>query len=398
MKTFTTIFKKELKDSLRDRRTLLMMVIIPLLLFPILITISTKLQVRQIRKAQEKILKIGLITNGNAEAFRQTLLARTDVQIVENIQVESAEALILSDSLDAVMVFAEDFDREVSALRVGKMRLYFRSAEDRDIGKRRLLDLISDFEKSVVSGRFKKLNLDEAILKAVRVEEKDVATQKEKLGKAIGGFLPYIFVIFCYLGALYPAIDLGAGEKERGTLETLLTSPATRFQILLGKFGVVVLTGVMSAVVSIVGLFLAVRQATEIPPELLSAILGILEVKSILLVLTLLVPLTIFLAAVLLSISIYAKSFKEAQSLISPLMIVVIVPVFIGLMPGITLDTTTALIPILNVSLATKAILSGTMTAGLLSEVYVSLIIFAAASLYGCAKWFEREETIFRGS
>lgn len=398
MKTIITIFKKELKDSLRDRRTLLMMVIIPLLLFPILITITMKLQERQIKKAAEKILKIGLITHGNAESFRQQLLSRADVVVVENIHADSAEALIQSDSLDAVMIFAEDFDQQVSAMQSGSLKLYYRSAEDLDIGKKRLLDLIADFEKKVVSGRFKKLNLDETILKAVRVQEKDIATPREKIGKIIGGFLPYLFVIFCYLGALYPAIDLGAGEKERGTLETLLTAPATRFQILLGKFGVIVLAGVMSALVSMLGLFIAVSQGTEIPPELINMVIGILDVKSILLVLSLLILLTVFLAAFLLSISIYARSFKEAQSLVSPLMIVVIVPVFIGLMPGITLDATTALIPILNVSLATKDIIAGTIRPALLAEVYLSLIALAAISLYGCAKWFEREETIFRGS
>lgn len=83
--------------------------------------------------------------------------------------------------------------------------------------------------------------------------------------------------------------------------------------------------------------------------------------------------------------------------MISPLMIVVILPVLIGLVPGISLDTVTAVIPVLNVSLATKEIIAGTIKTGLLLEVYASLLVLAGLSLYGCTRWFEREETIFRG-
>jgi sodium transport system permease protein len=199
------------------------------------------------------------------------------------------------------------------------------------------------------------------------------------------------------MGSMYPAIDLAAGEKERGTMETLLTAPVTRFQILLGKFAVVVVTGLLSAVVSIVGIFLAVRQASTIPPAVFNAVMAILDVQSVLLVLSLLVPLTVFFAAFLLSVSIFAKSYKEAQSMISPLMIVIILPVLIGLFPGVALDSVTALIPVLNVSLATKEIIAGTIKPGLLVEVYASLFVLAGASLFGCARWFGREETIFRG-
>jgi sodium transport system permease protein len=160
---------------------------------------------------------------------------------------------------------------------------------------------------------------------------------------------------------------------------------------------VVVLTGLMSAVVSIFGILFGMRQITKIPPEVMNAVLAILDVQTVLLVLSLLFPLTVFFAAFLLSMSVYAKSYKEAQSMISPLMIVVILPVMIGLFPGIALDPVTALIPVLNVSLATKEIIAGTIKTGLLLEVYASLLVLAGLSLFGCARWFEREETIFRG-
>ncbi len=84
--------------------------------------------------------------------------------------------------------------------------------------------------------------------------------------------------------------------------------------------------------------------------------------------------------------------------MISPMSIVVILPVLVGLLPGVELDAVTALIPVLNVSLATKEIIAGTIKPMLLAEVYVTLLAIAFLSLWGCAKWFEREETIFRGT
>jgi sodium transport system permease protein len=134
------------------------------------------------------------------------------------------------------------------------------------------------------------------------------------------------------------------------------------------------------------------------PKEMLQAVTSILDVQSVLLTLSLLLPLTIFFAGFLLSLSMYAKSYKEAQSLISPLTIVVILPVGIGMVPGFNLNPVTALIPVLNVSLATKDIIAGTIQPGLLALVYLSLIALAALSLWACARWFNREETIFRGA
>ncbi len=398
MNILLTIFRKELVDTIRDRRTLFMMIIFPLFLVPVMMLLATKLQTSQMKKAEEKIIRIGIVTNNNATDFSEELRQRKDLRIIEGINPNSATALIQSDSLEAVIILAPDFDKRVSCLEAGDLQLYFKSSDDFNIVKKRIMKLIDGYETRLLEKRLKKLQLSTSITTTLRVHEHDIATMQEKIGMVIGGFLPYIFVIFCFMGSMYPAIDLAAGEKERGTIETLLTVPATKFQILLGKFAVVVLVGLSSAAISIIGLYITVKQIHEIPQEVMDVIMGILGVKTILLVFSLLFPLAMFMAAFLLSLSIFAKSFKEAQSLISPLTIIIIIPVFIALIPGINLNYITALIPILNVSLTTKSIISGTITFGILCEVYVSLIILAAVSLYLCSKWFEREEIIFRGS
>jgi sodium transport system permease protein len=398
MNHFVTIFRKELTDTIRDRRTLFFSVIFPLLLVPMMLTVVTKLQSSSMKKAEEKIIRVGLVTNGCARVFAEDLLRTPGLRVVQGIAADSAEQFIKSDSLDAVIVVDRNFDTDVDQMRAGTISLTYKSSEDYDMVKRRLTTSLERFEKSLTTARFKKLNLDENIGKTIRIEEHDVASVKERLGKAIGGMVPYFFVIFCFLGAMYPAIDLGAGEKERGTMETLLTAPVSRFQILLGKFAVVVLAGILSAGISMLGVYIAIQQVKEIPPELMKVILGIVDAQTILLVLSLLLPLAIFFASALLSLSIFARSYKEAQSMISPLSIVIILPVLAGVMPGVELDAVTALIPVLNVSLATREIIAGTIKPVLLVEVYASLFALASLSLWGCAKWFEREGTIFRGT
>jgi sodium transport system permease protein len=351
----------------------------------------------QAKKARERKLKVGLILNGNTEEFKQMLLESDGVKIVEGISVDEGKALVTVDSLDAVIVLEPEFDKRVEDLASGRIDLYFRAPERRSIERNRLSELMESLEKRLRSIRFENLKLDESIIETIDVSEHNLATMKERIAEVVGGFLPYLFIIFCFTGSMYPAIDLAAGEKERGTLETLLTSPAGRAQILLGKFWVVVLTGILAAIISIVGMYIGVLQMREIPAELLKTILTILEFRSIALLISLLFPLTVFFAAILLSLSIFAKSFKEAQSIITPMMLLVIIPAFIGLLPGMKLTTQTAIIPILNVSLATKAIIAGTISGFLLTLVYASLVIYAAVSLYACSKLFKLESTLFRG-
>jgi sodium transport system permease protein len=228
MKTVFVIFKKELIDTLRDRRTLVSMILIPLLLFPLLIGISSRVMTSQIRKAQEKILNIAVIAQGNAGGFLELLREQKNIRVIENLSLDSARSLIDKDSLDACFEFSPDFDRQVAVLKPGDVTMYYKSTEQRAIEKERSADLLKRFEQKLRTRRLESLKIDESVMKVVNLRQENIASAKEKIAGVIGGFLPYLFIIFCFLGSMYPAIDLAAGEKERGTLETLLTSPASR--------------------------------------------------------------------------------------------------------------------------------------------------------------------------
>jgi sodium transport system permease protein len=397
MKHFITIFRKEFTDTIRDRRTLFFMIVFPLLVTPLLISAITMIQVKSVKKAQSKTLRVAVVMNGNAEGLSAELAKTQGLKVVDYVPVDSVEAFIARDSLDAGLVVAKDFDSEVDKLHSGTVKLFYKSSQDYDAVGRRMKEMLEKWEKSLVEVRFARLQLDQNIVNPVKLEEHDVAKMQEKMGKTVGGMIPYLFLLMCFTGSMYPAIDLAAGEKERGTMETLLTAPVGRFQILLGKFAVVVLAGLVSASAQVLGIFLAIRNIPEMPPDLLASMAGILAVGSVVLVILLILPVAIFFAAALLSISMYAKSYKEAQAMITPLSIAIILPAMIGMMPGTDLTAVTALIPVLNVCLATKEIIAGTANPLFLAEAYVSLIVLGGLSLLACSKWFMREETIFRG-
>jgi sodium transport system permease protein len=404
MKKIFVIFKKELIDTLRDRRTLMMMFILPVLLIFLMMNLIVSLSRSQTRKAEEKVLKVGIIKKGEVEAFQSILEKDKKIIVIENLETDKIRDSILGKELDFAIVFEEAFDRKVKERRSGTVEIYFKASRENNIAKKRIHDALKEYKEDLLALRLKELNeqykeleLNRSFVDPLKINEEDLASIRETIGESIGGFIPYIFVLFCFIGAMYPAIDLAAGEKERATIETLLTSPATRMQIVLGKFLVVTLAGITSAGISILALYLSLRGSKDIPQKVFDGLIRIIELESIGLLLSLLILLCVFFAAVLLTFSVFARSFKEAQTIITPLNILVIIPVMIGLFPGIKLNTITALIPVLNVSLATREIVSGTIQTGLLMEVYLSLFIFAAASLYFCSWWFKREDIIFRG-
>lgn len=395
-RTFT-IFRKELIDTLRDRRTLIMMVVVPVLVVPIMILVVVKVGALLERKASEKQLKIAVVGAEYAPDLHSLIASDSQIIVIQGIAIEDVAATVREDSVDGAVVIPSTFLDRINADRQAAVQLYYQSTRSLNVAERRLRDIIEEYDEEIVGRRIERLNLDAQLFDAIEIVNFDVATVKERIGETAGRLLPYMFILFCFMGSMYPGIDLGAGEKERGTLETLLSSPATRLEIVLGKFLVISLIGLASAMISIGGLYIAVLQIKEIPEQIMAVISDILDLKVIGMIASLLIPLEAFFAAVILAVSIYSKSFKEAQSSLTPMSFVVIVPVLIGLMPGVELTWKTALIPILNVSLASKDVISASIEPTHLALVYASLLLLASVSIVFCVKWFNREATLFRG-
>ena len=396
MSIIVSIFKKELIDVLRDRRTLMFMVVIPILITPLLIIGSIKFQEYQNKKSEEKILKIAYINESEDSLTKQLLSDQKGVKIIEGVPIDSIESYIKSDSLQGGLYLGKGFLKKIKTNSSGDVKIYYKSSDLMSKSKKRIQAALDIYTEKIIAERLKQLNVDGQILEPITITNIDMATAKETLGKAVGGFIPYVLVMFIFLGAMYPAIDLGAGEKERGSLETLLSSPATKFEITMGKLLVVSLTGIVSGLVSVLGISSSLFFIDKIPVQIQETILELINPFMIFSIIILMIPIAIFFASMLLSISFYARSFKEAQSLMGPLNMVIIVPLFLSLGPGMEMDHATALMPLINVGLLTKEILAGSVELIYFIETLFSLLFCAAIGIWFSVFWFKKENTIFR--
>ncbi len=421
MKNIITIFRKEFLDLSRDKRTMRTMLLIPIFLYPVIITLVSQFMSNQTKKAAEEGLRIGVIENGNEASFvnfnsenvnNMAALAKDSAALQKALDANEVVApakivmlhtdtsairsLIDADSVDAIFWFAPGFDSSLAHMQPADYKMFYNSSKHEfKVGM--IFNLHDAYKGYVVKNRLAQLQLNETVIDPFTADtDNDLASTQEQTGQIIGGILPYFFIIFCLLGCMYPGIDMGAGEKERGTLETLLVSSASRSEIYIGKFLVVTLCGFISACAALIGMAIALKINSSIPASISDAIFHVLNPSSLVMILSILLPLNIFFASVILALSIMAKSFKEAQTMVSPLMILAVLPSMIGFLPGVTHNLSTAWIPILNVSLGTKAIISGTVETLPLIITYVSLILYALIGLFVSVRFFNDEKNIAR--
>ncbi len=390
------IFRKELLDTLRDRRTLMTMLVIPILVFPITLNVFVAVSESFEESASSKTMKIGIVGDHNKNYTRQL------EQIPE--AVGPKKIIVFKDSLTLRKAIEVDriqlgliIPTNESTLRARQQTIALNWLLDAsEVGRSERANLYgSSLQANAEKERLRKLGLRAEQIKPMTIQTINCASDKKMVGQLAGGILPYIFIAFGFIGCMYPAIDLFTGEKERGTLETLLTVPVGRWKILIGKMLVVVSSGMLAASCSLLGLFISIEFLDLAQnKELLEVIHGILTPYFIGSMLALLLPLVIFFAGLMIPIAIYAKSFKEAQSIITPLNIVMVLPAMVGFFPGIELNLNTTLIPVVNVVLATKELIAGTLSLPYFLSVFGIMCLLALLSVLISYKQFGKESNI----
>jgi sodium transport system permease protein len=391
-----TIFKKELKDTLRDRRTLMMMLVIPILVFPIIMNVFVSISASFQKEAATKKVKIGMVGNEQNFLFNELKLIPESMGAKEIVFYKDTTQMIedlKKDSLQLASFIVADFDQRMDSMQPAPVVFYYNAT---DMGMKERAELyMTVIDEKAKQNRYKKLGIDQAKVQPIMTEYKNIASDKEMVGKLAGGMLPYIFIAFGFIGCMYPAIDLFTGEKERGTIETLLTTPVARWQILFGKMGVVVLSGITAATCALLGLFMSIEVLDVVEnAEILNIVHSILSPTFIVLLYSLLIPLTVFFAGVMIPIAVYAKSFKEAQSIITPLNIVMILPAMVGFFPGVELNIITACIPVVNIVLATKELIAGTLEFGLVALSFSVMFVLAILAVFISYKRFDKETNV----
>ncbi len=382
-------------DTLRDRRTIISMILVPILLFPVLMFGMSGLVIFFVRKAEEKPARVVILGKENAPSLTQRLSQDDKYKILLESDFKNA---IREKRIEAALAFSEDFERRIEREDTAQAIIYYDRAEVKsDLTMEELKDHLRDYEDSIVTSRLKKRKIEKSLLHPVNIERENVASKEKMGGFMLSMFLPYIVILLALTGAMYPAIDLTAGEKERGTLETILVSPASRGELATGKFLCVMTVSVITAVLATCSMGITAGMGfAQMGPFAGDEAQLSFKFASIIVILVLLLPISALFSSVLLSVSLFAKSYKEAQSYITPLMLLAIMPAMISFMPGIELSWSFAFVPIINVSLALKEVLLGTYNWGFIGLIFLSTVIYASFSVFITKKLFEKEKVLFR--
>ncbi|WP_223668459.1 ABC transporter permease [Kangiella shandongensis] len=394
------VYKKELLEILRDKKTLIFSILLPTIIFPVLFFGIGKFTQSKTEEAETKELKIAFINGDTFEGLTDLFTAE---KYFKKVTIESSDYKneILDDNVDFIIEVPETASMPSSSTKQEMINLYFKGSSKLDnISSKRVKDIIELYNNTQRLALGEKFNLTTDNVKAfntpISIENKNFASERERMGEFAGPLIAYILIALAVSGAMYPALELGVGEKERGTLETLLLTPMSKGRIVLAKFAVIFTASFFTVIVTLLSYFIWTYIFTMGGKmgglDFLSNISGL----DLLLVAVLLVPLTSIFASIMLSASIYAKNMKEAQAYMSPIFMLGFMPVIVAFVPGMELDVKTAMIPITNVALAMKDLIKGTVDYGMIGVLLASTVVIAGGLLYFTTQFFKKEKVLFR--
>ena len=386
------IIKKEFTELLRDRKTIINSIVLPTLLVPILMFGAIKVTQMVSESEQQKKVKIGLV---NApDDFRKLVVSDTLNEITTYDESIDFKTLIDDETIQTAIVFSSDWKTRMDSLSTSEIKIYRNGSKDNVNG--RVSKMMAVYNAVIKKKRILQLQISADKLVPFQENYIEVGEQKELIGKRIGGFIPYLFILTMWGGCLLAGIDLVTGEKERKTIETTLSLPISKFTVLFGKTVVASLLGFLPAVLNLIGLIVGLKFIDGIPDTFKMAINEMLNFQSISLILLLLIPFSLFLAGLIIALVASATTFKEAQSKATPIIMLIIIPLVLAMMPGIELTWATVFVPVLNIGLGVKEIMAGTIDMTQYAAILISLILFSVGAIYISYKKFSDENAILK--
>src|SRR5271166_631871 len=395
------VYRKELTEALRDRRTLISTLLVPLLLFPLLSVGFGALAVTLVKKAEEEIPKVMLLGGADSPHVLETLRRNKKIEVVP--ATPDWKDKIINKEIRAAIEIPSGFEASLDQQEPETIKIYKYEGELKSsISADNIEKTLKEYRDKVIEARLEASHLPASVLTPFRIKQDNVAPPEKVGGAAFGGLIGYMVIFLCLSGGMYPAMDLTAGEKERGTMETILSSPISRMHLVLGKFLLVLTASLATAALSVLSMgisFSALHHFTTNSGSSrgeAAAFLLNLGPKVVFSVFIMVLPLAVLFSAALMTISLFAKSYKEAQSYITPLMFLVIIPAVAAMLPGVELTPKLALVPVLNMSLLCKELVASTYHWNYIAIIFASTCVYATAALFIAIKMFQRESVLFR--
>lgn len=394
-----TIYKKEILDLLRDKKTLIMMVLVPLVLYPLILVVGLLVSTSVSSNIRESEYNIALVEESGVNYNREELVefledAQDELEYHLNVvECEDPERSLQAEVIDAYVVVRDTGKKPT--FEVNYISSFTKSSAASDM----VMSKLKVYRENESTKLLNDMGLDaEYFLNPLELEWADNASMEESVGNILGMILPFLLITSILMGALYSSIDVTAGEKERGTLETLLTLPVKNTELIMGKFLAVSTISVVSALLNLVSMvFVALYLFETIQmsaTQQLEIELGSF-IPAMIVVMFCVVVFALFISAITMCVTSFAKSFKEANNYSTPLILVVMLTGYIGFIPNVEFTATMAAIPVVNICLLISNLLIFKYDFALIFIVLVSNVAYAALAVWVLSKIYNSEEVLF---
>ena len=409
IKPMFTLYKKEIMDLLRDKKTIIVMILVPILLYPTMMLISLFIMQGIAKDSVEKEYRIAMVESdlkndvedviskgAKEQKYHFKFLSyKTAEEAKEALLAKEADLVVVSDSSDM-----DESTRQIFSDRLFQIKIYNLSASTNSSNAyanvRDVLNRYSDtVRKRALENRFENA---EAIITPIKISAESISTSEENAGSLIGTALPFILILAILTGAIYPAIDATAGERERGTLETIMTLPVRKSEIMVSKFLSVSSIAIFTALLNILSMsamMVYLYKTMDLSGALTNSFEFSRFIPAIVSLLICLPIFAMFTSALCLCVCIFAKSFKEANNISSPIMIVFMFAAMVSILPNVELTEKTALIPISNISLLIKSVFSLDYDVRLVALVLFSNLFYCVLMIVFMSTLFSSEDVLF---
>lgn len=422
-KIIKTLVKKEMLDVFRDKKTVFIMLVIPIILYPLIflgamqlvafisssmekqeykIVVAAEDEGRFLHKLEEfrldgsKTAEGGVQTDADDAAATEKTAEEDErsyeITIVDSGSITDYETALNEEEIDAYVT---------GQLQDAKMQYdvyYLSSADNSSYAAGFIMDVFDALKEDMSKQIIAEEGLDvQAVLEPIAYARRNIASSEQSIGSIMGSILPFMLVISLLMGTMYPAIDTTAGERERGTLETILTLPVTNRQLIVSKFITVAVIGIVSALLNILSMgaitfymYKMLDMQTDMGAFNLAKF-----IPAILVCILAVFAFSLFISAVAMCVTSFAKSYKEANNYITPLMLVVMFVGYVGFLPNIELTQTMAMLPVANICLLVKNMLLFKVDYGVIAMVLLSNVAYAVIAILFLSKIYDSEAILF---
>jgi len=402
---------KELREIFRDRRTIVTLVLMPILIYPLLALVFQRFLLNSLTGPQESVFSLGVETELDMKLLTQQLQLGQEILDRRKaagrdpgkepelpkfawtfMQKHSIERNVANSDIHLGLIAERAATSETGLAAPLTWQLFFRSGTQTSVEALHFVeDRLKALNESLVDTQLREEGIAVAVPAAVD-RHPIVFTGAPVF--SLAALIPLILVLTTMTGAVYPAIDLTAGERERGTMEMLIAAPVPRLALLLAKYVAVLAVALLTAIVNLTGMTIT-AQSTGLATMLFGeAGMTLVIMFKVFLLLGLFAA---FFSGVLLAVTSFARSFKEAQAYIIPLMLICLVPGVVCLLPGLEFTAPMAVVPLVNIVMLGRDVLEGDVAPGLAAAAVLSTALYVIAAIAIASRIFGTDAVLSGG-